>query len=139
MREILFRGRRVDNGEWTEGYYFKAWSLYVGADYTHFIFNCDRRETYAVVPASVCQYMGLTDRNGRKIFEGDICKRITLPLRLEYLFEIRYVPEKCCFLAVDLDGTNMKFISDYFNSYYDIEVVGNIFDNRELLKEEAAE
>ena len=137
-REILFRGKRIDNGEWVDGYYtFYPQGFSVKGKPEHVI-----RDTweligklYFVDPDTVCQYTGLTDKNGRKIFEGDILKRVLLPTkRIENNFRIAFVPVKSCFSAIDLDGSNVTFISDYINSSYEIEVIGNIFDNPELLE-----
>lgn len=143
-REILFRGKMIDNGEWIEGFFvqqkekfyicsnlYQIMDGYSSKNGQHYGFG----DFYEVDPETVCQYTGLTDKNGKKIYEGDILKRILLPTkRIENVFRVKFVPVKSCFSAIDLNGSDVTFISDYINSNYEIEVIGNIFDNPELLK-----
>jgi uncharacterized phage protein (TIGR01671 family) len=70
MREILFKAKRISDGKWIEG------SLIVYSDQTtgivYDIGDIEGMRKEVVRPETVCQYTGLTDRNGKKIFEGDI-------------------------------------------------------------------
>lgn len=129
MREILFRGKRVDNGEWMEG------DLIQSRDktYIHPKANSFRvsetglsklivlREVY---PETVGEYTGLTDKNGKKIFEGDFIRSNSGRGYIEYY------PNDCAFDVVDDHGF-LWLISEMSN----IEVIGNIHDNPELLEE----
>lgn len=83
----------------------------------------------------VMQYTGLRDKNGRDIYEGDILKRTLLPsVRLSSISIVKWIPAKACLSSADMDGRNVTFISDYINSNYELEVIGNIYENPELLK-----
>ena len=127
----LYRAKRTDNGEWVIGYLYR-----LSEKYPPFIMLSDRYgESHEVDPSTICQCTALKDKNGKLIWENDICRRILLPTkRIETNFRIAYVPYKCCLSAIDLDGSNITFLSDYINNQYEVEVIGNIFDNPELLE-----
>jgi uncharacterized phage protein (TIGR01671 family) len=129
MREILFRGKNIDTGEWWHG------------DLFHTIKRVFIRrpippaETYyehdEVIPETVGQYTGLTDKNGKKIFEGDIIKSCEYDdiYFVKYCADANYpafdvVPE----INVECNGLSHLHIVE------GIEVVGNKWDNPELLK-----
>ena len=137
----LYRAKRKDSGEWIVGYYVIGLDMYEKE--VHMIFEpttifYSHGETDGFVdvdPSTICQCTGLKDKNGKLIWENDICRRILFPTkRIKTIFRIAYVPYKCCLSAIDLDGSNVTFLSDYINNQYEVEVIGNIFDNPELLE-----
>lgn len=115
MREILFRGKRVDNGEWTEGYLFKSWNkVFLLWGMTG---DCPNMEE--VVPETVGQFTGLCDKNGKKIFEGDI---VESPNGTQGFIE--WQNAECAFLVNIGDDWQTMDDCPY-------EVVGNIYDKGE--------
>lgn len=80
MREILFKAKRLDNGEWVEGYLAKYPSAIQVGDCSPWYIQVppvdpdDSGGKYNVDPSTVCEYTGLTDKNGKKVFVGDIIK-----------------------------------------------------------------
>lgn len=111
MREILFRGKRKDNGEWISGD-LRQWS-----ETSTGICDRDLKRTFPVRPETVGQFTGLTDRNGKRIFEGDV-------VRIDgKAYEVKYM------LGQFFVGINMPIAYKRF----DCEVIGNIHDNPELL------
>ena len=114
MKEILFKGKRVDNGEWTEGYFFKSWDkVFLLWGMTG---DCPNMEE--VVPETVGQFTGLCDKNGKKIFEGDI---VESPNGTQGFVE--WQNAECAFLVNIGDDWQTMDDCPY-------EVVGNIYDNK---------
>ena len=144
MREILFRGKRVDNGEWANGNYVEKIHYYDGSELPciqvvmqkpsvadRFV-PCFETELVEVIPETVGQFTGLTDKNRQKIFEGDIlrdgkgCDGV-----------VTYIESVACFMAVcdmnDAWGLNEGDPKRPPQLQY-TEIIGNIHDNPELLK-----
>ena len=118
---MLFRGKRKDNGEWVFGnlIYRRVWKSDV---YVIRVFDSgfDNYEEYEVIPETIGQYTGLTDKNGTKIFEGDIVK-----YNKEYGC-VEYHNEEAMFV-ISFDVWFTDFDSIYGK---DFEVIGNIHDNK---------
>ena len=126
MREILFRGKRTDNGTWAYGYLFCIWeSAYLCWGTTNNVPNMKE-----VIPETVGQYTGLTDKRGTKIFEGDIVKFYNGDG--EYSpYEVRWQDSG---FSVLMNGNPDLFdeLDDFFSRR--CEIIGNIYDNPELLE-----
>ena len=129
MREILFRGKALYDGDWVYG-------SYVHTKYEHIIIpenaeRCGGAEFnfgYLVDPETVGQYTGLKDRNGVRIFEGDICKIRDLIYKVDF-------KHSCWWFTI---LSNKVYCCPAFSSHCGelCEVIGNIHDNSELLKGE---
>lgn len=145
MREILFRGKRVDNGEWVEGGSLlqflmiggcKKMSIAPRGTKPHIKKDGQVIQAEEIFPETVGQYTGLTDKNGTRIFEGDIIKQV-IPHNLvqPFIFTVNWCEECAMFVLPCI--TNDAFESDFTVMRSDeIEVIGNIHDNPELLKGE---
>ena len=153
MREILFRGKRLDNGEWVYGSFLKV--EHEDGSFTAAIFQKkDAGGDAEVSPATVGQYTGLTDKNGVNIFEGDIVDLFGMKGKvvqecgafgIGFLKTIDYdlLESKIPFNNSANFCFNDNFISlwEVFWNYeqddnplYEVDVIGNIHDNPELLK-----
>jgi uncharacterized phage protein (TIGR01671 family) len=137
MREILFRGK-TEKGKWVygvpiylnkEAYIVRDFCL--GGDYTDDL----------VEAKTIGQFCGLLDKNGKKVFEGDIVKAIICvndwsrdaTRNEEGIYEIKYHTQHCYFFLAK-EGNNLLFDGNW--SYYlkEIKVIGNIHDKTELLR-----
>ena len=125
----LYRGKRLDNGQWVEGSLIGE-DIIVGkiVDFEDAYFTTEF--WYKVDPETVGQFTGMTDKNGTKIFEGDIVRHIDTT---------RHVVE-VVISEVYFDTEMLKFRLRYSNELFhcqfnnEFEVIGNIHDNKELLK-----
>lgn len=155
MREILFRGKRTDNGTWTCGYLFCIWErAYLCWGTTNNVPNMEE-----VIPETVCQFTGLYDKNGRKIFEGDIV------LTQDY-YDKPYAKNRKSKKHIGIVEYKVGSSSGFYNQetgkwdahkeweagwivkvkhygkfghgiwgdFFDCEIIGNIYDTPELLK-----
>lgn len=138
MREILFRGKRVDNGEWVYGDYFSLFER------PCIKFGESDKEIVGVKAETVGQYTGLTDIKGVKIYEGDIvCTRFTIgnicsvgDVQFDCgTFGVEWTVNKEHRTMVGIQGNrhNLRTFEDDIVDY--IEVIGNIHDNPELLEQ----
>lgn len=132
MREILFRGKRTYNGEWIEGHLIwceDGRARIIPSHTDIFCYEMDesiiQTVAHRVIPETVGQYTGLTDKNGAKIFEGDI---------------ISFECSGCALITWDDDDARFVILYDEndktdFSAFWgkDVEIIGNIHDNPELL------
>lgn len=133
MREILFRGKRTDNGEWVYGYIAETTTCSANRSGIATVIYKKPQKPYdddwwEIDPSTVGQYTGLSDKCGKKIFEGDIVKRFWFSKMC--IYQIDYDKGLASFIGLRGIGyTTFDYDSDEF------EIIGNVYDNPELLKE----
>ena len=149
-RKILFKAKRLDNGEWVEGYYCKLdeTTYCISEDYErhpvpthHYILQeimtdwglPNKFYQFEIDPDTLCQYTGLTDKNGKKIWENNICDRkekypeIVTYNKGDWQLDYSYALGK----EKHFSACNLGF---YACERECVEVIGNVFDNQELLE-----
>ena len=137
MREILFRGKaanRIDGRAYRTSYKNGDWVCGLLTDVENYAGFSEMTNTNGVSGIevdknTVGQFAGLTDKNGKKIFEGDIC-RVTRPCVLAYG---KIIFQNGCFWFVDDGPGGMLRLCDIKMNGFEIEVIGNIHDNPELM------
>lgn len=163
MREILFTGKVKETGEWIEGFYAKHQDSLLEGIVHHYILAQEKSKNgllspvltwYDVIPETIGQYTGLTDKNGMKIFEGDIVK--TQPFydrpysktrkSKQFIgvvkYRVRTFSGSSFYAKQDYDGEwGLDFCEELgkYNHYswgelWNCEIIGNIHDNPELVK-----
>ena len=141
MREILFKAKRKDNGKWVEGLIWKKKYNHSKIFISCFPDKDDNEEVYVVDETTICQYTGLTDKNGNKIWENDV-------LRVLLIGENEMAEENCIVrygrraenfkieLGFNLEWTKTDYLRCdicFWIENREVEVIGNIIDNPELL------
>lgn len=127
MRETKFRGKRLDNGEWIEGDLLRMNGHW-------FIFPDPAPggiDKYEVDPATVGEFTGLKDKNGKEIYEGDVMEIPETEFNAEIIGRVLF--EEDAYYIIPLRGGHLWGLHWSLRKH-DAKIIGNIHDNPELLK-----
>lgn len=147
-REILFRGKRIDNGEWVYGYFYEECGVTYIIEDRQKETMLNRNTPNVIIPETIGQFTGLTDKKGVKIFEGDIGARY-LDKDMSYTdgktwrdywliewykggFITTISADYCIYLKKMIVVSSKP--NEFSKRFDEIEIIGNIHDNPELLK-----
>ena len=142
MREILFKAKQIDNGEWIEG---SLIDLDIDSGYCYIVQPYKKASILPIIflitdrmklvdPETLCQFTGLYDKNGNKIWENDI---LMAHLDESYPEDATYETVEwgvAGWVAHEANSIDRQYLDEFDLEHY--EVVGNIFDNKKLLQEE---
>ena len=140
-REILFRGKRADNGDWAEGcllidYVTGQYFIHANGNSVNESDKVNEEgllkfTAFEVDPETVCQYTGLPDKNGMKICEEDFVK-----IDNEWIGRVIWSSTESAFIVFPNDDIEHEiYCLGYYVYEHDIEIIGNFFDTPELLEE----
>lgn len=126
MREIKFKAKRLDNGEWVKGNLIRST---VGVkERTYIVDHFNSMSDYSVIgvdPSTVCQFTGMKDCKGNEIWEGDIVNDNYDLCGIDNLYEVVYIEEEGMFAFKSLDKVDNY---EPFVNLFEVYVVGNKFD-----------
>lgn len=135
----LFKAKRLDNREWVIGNLIqsstRSWISSEQADKTRLRSISKTQAIYRAIevdPSTICQCTGLKDKNSKLIYEGDIVKCLYNDYGEKgvYIGKVIYREDTCCFVDANSESTDYEWWEE------EKEVIGNIFDNKELLESE---
>lgn len=138
MREILFRGKSIEDNKWVYGDLIREKKSFGKICTRIYRTTNNGWELIDVDSKTVGRFTGLTDDNGNKIFEGDIIRVKSLDWDYEYTTKVYYSSHTLCvnICSQDYDYTSIGFANDIWDEENSVVyVIGNIYDNPELLEE----